>query len=277
MAAILLSACGPDASAGDDETGTSDGSSSVTSGGTSGSGGGSVTTSPAGTDESTTAPPTDLPGDLPCDAFAQDCPAGLKCMPVAIDSSEWNATRCRPVAPDPNGLNESCSLLGAVGEGLDDCGLGQFCWDVDPETLDAGTCRGLCAGNPAEPTCADPNAVCRISAASALNLCLPTCDPLGDDCEDDETCVFASDTFLCAPQAGNLALGEACEALNVCAPGLLCANADAVPGCTGAQGCCAEFCDLSRGACTAAGTMCVPFFDEAPEGFEDVGACLDPP
>src|SRR5262245_46725118 len=46
---------------------------------------------------------------IECDAWAMDCPRGEKCMPWANDGgSEWNATRCSPLDPDPAHPGDQC-------------------------------------------------------------------------------------------------------------------------------------------------------------------------
>ena len=119
-----------------------------------------------------------------------------------------------------------------------------------------------------------------------LILCLPNCDPLLQDCNDGEACYPTNDAFSCVPDAGgeNGLYAEPCEFLNVCDPGLFCAVADGVPDCQGSNGCCSPFCDLSdpeaSASCpgAAGGQECVAWYEEnqAPPGYENVGACLIP-
>ena len=70
-------------------------------------------------------------------------------------------------------------------------------------------------------------------------------------------------------------LGEPCSFVNDCVAGLFCTLAEYTPGCDG-EWCCVTFCDLSDPSCPQPGGECYPFFgqDAAPEGYEDVGACL---
>jgi hypothetical protein len=76
------------------------------------------------------------------------------------------------------------------------------------------------------------------------------------------------------------AYGDSCEYLNVCDPGLWCADATVVPGCAGSIGCCSEFCELSNpdATCMGAGQECTAYYEEgqAPPGYEDVGVCILP-
>lgn len=222
--------------------------------------------------------------EIECSVWDQDCPQGDKCMPWANDGgSSWNATKCTPLDPNPAQPGDSCTVEGSGVSGVDNCDIASMCWDVDPET-NMGTCVAFCSGSEANPVCDDPNTTCSIANNGVLILCLPNCDPLLQDCADGQACYPINEFFVCAPDAsGEMGLyGDPCEFLNVCDPGLFCANADVVPGCAGSLGCCSEFCDLSdpNASCMGAGggQMCTPWYEEgqAPPGYEDVGACAIP-
>ena len=224
-----------------------------------------------------------------CDLFEQDCPPGEKCMPWSNDGgSAWNATRCSPIADDPAGPGEPCMVEGSGVSGLDDCELGAMCWDVDPETME-GTCMPFCVGSANDPYCEDPSRYCAISGDGVLILCVPTCNPIEQDCPDGSACYPVHDYWTCAPDAsGELgAYGDPCEFINVCDPGLVCLGSAAVPpgeACEGAAGCCSEICDiadpLGDAQCTGAagGQTCQAWYEEgtAPQGYEDVGVCALP-
>lgn len=223
----------------------------------------------------------DVPVAFECDPFAQDCPVGEKCGAWANDGgSSWNATACFPIDPAAVGVGETCVVQGAGTSGIDNCELGAMCWDVD-EVTSEGTCVALCTGSAANPMCAAGN-TCAISNDGALNLCLPGCDPLLQDCIAGQACYPVGDGFTCAPDASGAQGfdGDLCEFINVCDPGLMCVGGDAVEGCAGFVGCCTPFCDLSVGGdpCPSALEECVPWFEVgmAPPGFEDVGVCAIP-
>lgn len=226
-----------------------------------------------------------------CDVWAQDCPAGEKCMPWSNDGgSAWNDLRCSPIAPMPKAPGEPCTVVESGVSGLDDCDRRSMCWNIEPETL-MGECVEFCVGSEANPLCPDPSTSCAIAGEAVLVLCLPLCSPIesafADPCSDLQGCYPAAGTFACAPDAsGELgAWGDPCEYINVCDAGLFCGNPDAVPGCRGSQGCCNDFCDLSSpyadAYCGGAllGQVCVPWFEEgqAPAWLVDVGACVLPP
>lgn len=215
-----------------------------------------------------------------CDIFAQDCPAGQKCMPYSSDgSSSWNALGCFPIVEDPAGAHEPCSVVGNGVSGMDTCDLGLICWNVDPKTNE-GTCYRMCTGDESNPVCEDSNEYCAISSDSAVVLCIPTCNPLAGDCPPGQGCYGVNETFSCIPDAsGDMgAPGDSCEFINVCDPGTACMPAESVPGCMGALGCCSSFCDVNEPptACLP-GQACIPWYgDNSPGGYEDVGICSVP-
>jgi len=246
----------------------------------------------AGDDSTGNEPPNDEGGigfiDTPdgggvsfeCDLFAQDCPAGEKCMPWSNNGGPaWNATRCSPLDPNPAQAGDECMVEGSGVSGIDNCDIGLMCWGVDTET-NIGTCIELCGCGPEEPTCAGGGTFCVISNENALPICLSTCDPLvADVCPAGEGCYPLDANFLCAPDA-SLDEGQQddpCEYINVCDPGLACMFG---VGDCGAAGCCAQFCDIDTGNADCSGlTECIPFFPEGTEPEEchvDTGVCLEP-
>ncbi|MCX4239962.1 ribulose phosphate epimerase [Paraliomyxa miuraensis] len=281
-----MAACGPSSpSVGAGGASTSEAPSDTSSGGA----GGSNTSTPvepdASSDGSTGDPPIlflvepDGGGvSYECDFLLQDCPAGTKCNIWSNDGgSAWNATKCVPIAPDPDEVGEPCTVEGSGTSGLDTCVLGAVCWDVDPETLE-GVCVAYCQGDASNPYCADPETTCE---GRDILLCLPVCCPLEQNCVEGQGCYAIHDSFSCAPDAsGDLgAFGDPCEYINACDPGLVCLGASWLP-CEGAVGCCTTFCFVGSSACSELDpTMeCVPWFEEgaAPPGFEHTGACVVP-
>lgn len=224
----------------------------------------------------------DFPGDPECEIWAQDCPAGTKCMPWANDGgSAWNATRCTQVDPNPDAVGEPCTVMESGVSGFDSCALGSMCWDVDPKTLE-GTCVAFCEGDEAVPICEEEGTACSITNDGVLVLCLPVCNPALPECPEGQGC-FAVDTqtqFFCVPEpavdAGGL--GEPCEDIAVCDPGLACVQSQLVPDCT-ATGCCSPYCDVTDPAppCLP-GQQCTPWYEPgmAPAGLESLGVCALP-
>ena len=228
-------------------------------------------------------PEPDTPADNDCDGWLmpiQDCPEGQKCT----FEGEVSNTQCVDVVPAPKGLYEPCQIfMGDTFSGHDDCGAGLFCWQVDPQT-GVGMCVGFCHGPIDNPTCPDPNASCTVCQDCALGLCLPGCDPLAQDCPNQDVCIpnAIGDGFLCALDASGDA-GKAfdpCEFANACDPGLTCADPTLATECDPmAAGCCLPFCDLTMPICPGDGLTCAAWFEpgKVSPGLENVGLCRLPP
>jgi hypothetical protein len=264
----------------DDTTGTTGGESS-SSGTTEGLSVGSSSSSDGGMDTGVVflVEPDGGPG-IECNTYLQDCPVGQKCMPWDnIGGGSWNALGCFPVDPAPVGEGEVCTVQGSGTSGIDDCALGHMCWDVDAVTNE-GTCVAMCTGSEVAPVCGPPGTTCVISNDGVLNLCLPGCSPLLQDCPGAQGCYPVGDLFTCAPDAsGAMGVdGDECAFINVCDPGLMCIGGGAVEACF--SNCCTPFCDVSLPGdpCPAVTEECVPFYSPglAPPGFEDVGVCAIP-
>jgi hypothetical protein len=226
--------------------------------------------------------PDGLWDSIQCSLWDQDCPDGEKCMPWANrDDGFWNATHCTPIAMDPGGAGDPCSIEGSGTSGVDDCEIGTMCWFVDSVTYQ-GTCVAFCGGSENNPICDDPEADCHISGDGVVPLCVYGCDPVAQSCPDGHGCYPTHETFVCAHDASgdSGAYADACEYLNVCDPGLACVVASAVVDCIPTSpGCCTPFCDLTAAeVCPGAGMECAPWFerDQAPPRYEHVGICLFP-
>jgi hypothetical protein len=221
-----------------------------------------------------------------CDLFAQDCPAGEKCMPWANDGGpSWNATRCSPLDPNPAQVGDECMVEGSGVSGIDNCDIGLMCWNVDENAL--GVCEDMCTGSADNPICENPDDVCSIANDGAIVLCLASCDPLIQDCQiENEVCYPINEDWACAPDAsGEMgAYGEPCEFINACDQGSVCVGAAAFTNCAGATGCCSNVCDINNANADAdcqaldAGQACEPWYIEgmAPPMMEDVGVCALP-
>jgi hypothetical protein len=248
----------------------------------------STSTSESSSEPSTTEADTGplfvpLRDDYPvseCDPFAQDCPVGEKCVPASSDvDPDFDVDKCVPVLGDqPAG--EPCTYGGYV-ESTDDCDESSFCYEVVEVAGELlGTCRSFCEGTSDTPVC-PPGTHCPIMAEGSIILCIPTCDPLAQDCDEGLGCFWGpGSAFLCLVTTENIPTGEPCGAVNDCAPGNLCTDATALPSCAGAA-CCSQYCNLPDGdaGCVAQpGTVCTAFFEmgTAPAGYEHVGVCIIP-
>ena len=216
-------------------------------------------------------------GDIAeCDIFGDDCGPGEKCNAWASNGgSSWNATKCVPVAQNPDPIGAPCTAEGGGVSGIDSCVKGAMCWDLGDDNM--GTCVEQCTCSVENPICTTGNTSCTITNNGVLALCLPGCDPLDlDTCPPGDVCIGNSGTglFQCVLDASGDQGGadDSCEFANACDPGFLCASNNG--NCAGA-GCCAAFCDVDAPVCPG-GIDCVPFFEEgqAPKCFEDVGICF---
>lgn len=223
-------------------------------------------------------PPGVSPHCTECDTTSQDCPGGEKCTARANDGGNtWNATVCSPVVEDPAQVGESCTVQGSNVSGLDDCAFGAMCFYVEPDTLQ-GRCVPQCLGSGLELSCPRGTS-CSISGEGSLALCLPPCDPLGEDCWDGVECVPDGSVFLCLPLRPETAAdGDACESETECPSGSACVAADLI-GCDTPDGCCSPLCNLTLDepsrACLDPAHGCLPWYEagEAPSGFDHVGVC----
>ena len=153
-----------------------------------------------------------------------------------------------------------------------------MCWNVSQDT-GKGTCVAFCTGSQEAPNCG-PGTNCVIANDGVLILCLPGCDPLTQDCPNNDLCIPQpmGDGFVCVLDAsGDMgAQNDPCEYANACDPGLICANPALATECDPqAAGCCLPFCDLSMPECTNMGAMCLPWYEMGmePPGLENVGVC----
>jgi hypothetical protein len=210
-----------------------------------------------------------------CDPFAQDCPEGEKCVAYSSTGGSWDANKCVPVVGSGS-PGDPCLSGGAV-EGSDDCGPDSYCWDVmDVDGMSVGVCTEFCSGTPDDPLCPAQTS-CLIANEGSITLCVPTCDPLLQDCSAGLACYWATNDFNCIFTSGDIPLGEPCGFINDCVLGTGCLPADVQLGCEGSA-CCVSFCSLADPICPQEGTECVGFFEEGvtPPQYVDVGVCIIP-
>jgi hypothetical protein len=215
------------------------------------------------------SPVNDFWGISECDSFEQDCPEGEKCVPYASTGETLDANKCLPITGE--GEPGDVCTYGGIVVPTDDCGADSHCWADG----DVGVCREFCQGTPDEPTCPE-GFQCLIGGDGSISLCMPTCDPLLQDCDPGSACYWNDVMFTCEETTGNVALGDPCVAIGDCSLGLICASASLLPNCAGDY-CCVSYCDLSAPMCEQPDTECAAFFDGVPPaGYEDVGVCIIP-
>ncbi|MEZ4385606.1 MAG: hypothetical protein R3A79_30085 [Nannocystaceae bacterium] len=237
---------------------------------------GTSTTDATTTDATTDTTDTTDTGVFPewCNYWDMLCPEGTKC---AFDG-DVSSVQCVAVDRRPKGEGEACTREGGQFDGVDDCGDGLLCWGG---AGNEGTCVPFCAEG--SPYCSDAYE-CAWCQDCALGICMPLCNPLdAEACPEGTLCVPNNGALSCVNDGGGEmpgAYGDPCEFLNVCDPGLFCADASYVPKCQGA-GCCASFCDLSDPQCPdLPDVTCLAFWEdenEAPPGLENLGVCVVPP
>ena len=221
-------------------------------------------------------PPSDPPPLNECDPWQQDCPEGEKCAPYASTGGVWDANKCVPILGN-QGVGEPCHSDGIV-EATDDCDATSFCFRVDEDGM--GSCHAFCTGTPDDPMC-PPGSECALASDGVLIPCIPTCDPLEQDCFEGTACYWIGYDFSCVFTAGDgIPLGQPCAYINDCEAGLMCVDAAALTTCEGPS-CCTTFCNLELGDEPCAelpGTACVSLFPpgEAPPSYEHIGVCVVP-
>jgi hypothetical protein len=227
-------------------------------------------------------------GALPqCELYADDCADGNKCSPYASDGGPSpDATRCIPIADDPAGVDQPCTVQDWSASGLDDCERGLYCVLYDDEQL-LGRCVALCQEDPDAPdlVCADDTARCVGGPDIIPRLCSTGCDPFGGTCPGEQQCYRIGDHFTCLDDASGPggAYGDPCLFTNQCDLGMLCADPPEFFECQSTDGCCTPFCDTrepdaSANCPGAPEHLCEPLFEpgEGPPLYEWVGACVVP-
>lgn len=117
---------------------------------------------------------------------------------------------------------------------------------------------------------------------STLNLCIPSCEPLLQDCLGTGDACYANDFYFICHQDTSGEEGQAndpCGVLSDCDPGLQCTlEAFVGMGCApGSLACCTPFCQFPGGACPNPDQQCLQYLDPMqplPDDPElDVGLC----
>lgn len=202
-----------------------------------------------------------------CDPLAQDCPEGEKCTPFASTGGTWDDYKCVPVLGEL-GPGESCTYDDPV-LATDDCGSTSMCYD--------GVCRSFCKPPYDTPACPVGYGCADVGMTEGPVVCLPSCDPLAQDCEIGSCYGHENREFLCEP-TGTLGVGEACGFVNDCVAGSVCVDAGLIPNCQ-AEACCSPLCSLGQADCASLpGTECTAWFEpgQAPVGLESLGVCSIP-
>lgn len=194
---------------------------------------------------------------------------------------------CSRLADTTVGLGEPCSVdpnaYKVEGSVFDDCAAGLVCWAVDADG--EGRCARLCEGSAAAPECA-ADEHCPVGFGFGANVCVPSCDPLGDDCDEGSGCYLLDGAWGCYPRIVNFpgTAGTACSFPHQCLDGFACLREDEFSGCPFSAGhgsCCARVCVRDDPAadqvCAAddAARTCQPWLDDAEASTAGVlGVCV---
>ncbi len=234
-----------------------------------------ITTGPS--DDSSTGPVPPVPNDIPvsiltCSVWDDTCPDGQTCVAWSNDNSGvWNDARCSPVGPDQSG--EPCTVEGNATSGIDSCAEDLMCFGVDPET-NTGHCVARCRGSENAPWCDDPTTFCARGNEGSINLCLPTCDPLSQDCPEGEACYDVDGSGCMRP--GTPLVSQPDQLIPAfCPPGSTAILPELDASCEDDTLCCATWCDLSIANSCGPGASCEPWLEEGIVfGYADVGLCV---
>ena len=228
------------------------------------------------TDEVGNTVPPDLPQTECNPRRFDDCGPGKKCSYVA-DTPLGPTNRCVELLGE-GVTGEVCERIGDS----DSCANHHICWASDANGQ--GVCTPFCNLG---LVCGGAGEICSVSTAGLLTLCLPKCHPFFQDCDAGWGC-YPDDYARWAcdrDQSGDLgAHGQPCTCLNCCDPGLACVPGMLVDaegcGVDGADGCCAQICDLEDEAppetvCATEAERCNAYYksNAVLMGYGSVGIC----
>ncbi|MEM6289884.1 MAG: hypothetical protein AAGA54_01420 [Myxococcota bacterium] len=123
----------------------------------------SSTSTGGGSEESSSSEETGddtPPGPGECSLILQDCGGGDRCSPRALDGEgTYDTVDCMPTAPSAAQEGDACNVEGSGLSGVNNCDVGLFCANVDPETNE-GVCAQFCSHDGLEADCDDPFQTC---------------------------------------------------------------------------------------------------------------------
>ncbi len=196
---------------------------------------------------------------IECDPLLQDCSDDAHCVPAG-DAPDVTGFECVPLDDAPGAPGDACEA--DANNDIDSCEVGSFC-GTDAVSGDSA-CVAFCDATVADACGGIEGTACVPVNDGLFGVCLPTgggdeefaCDPLLQDCADDEHCLPTGDGsgtitgFGCVPMVDEPdAAGEACESMpDTCEQGSFCGGGACVPFCDiAAPDACAE---LPGSTCT---------------------------
>ncbi|MBV1860198.1 MAG: hypothetical protein KUG77_17425 [Nannocystaceae bacterium] len=221
------------------------------------------------------------PNETYCTVWEDDgwCPRGEACRPFANDGGRtWNANRCSPIADDPDLIGDPCVVEDSAVSGFDSCEARSMCLGVDPKSLQ-GTCVAYCDGTEGAPVCADPTTTCAVGNDGVVAVCLPSCDPMLQNCGKGEICTGnwgePARFFCMLPSVPYFNAAGVQPA--ACDQGNVGVSPELVDGCLKGEPCCTSFCDPSLPDSCMDGLECTLWTAEGMcPGICDEAICLSP-
>lgn len=190
------------------------------------------------------------------------CPPGFKCVSYGSLREDRG---CFPVERDPDAVRDPCTYLdyaNGVLNALDSCDAFSVCFN--------GQCSPICEGP--DLSCPEGFTVC--FDAPSIEVCIPMCDPLKNECGADRECLYFSSYFSCSPAGVDKGLWETCDNPNDCSPGEVCTSTQLAIECMSSK-CCDPLCALGTDQCPGEQQKCVPFFmnGEGYPQYNNLGIC----
>lgn len=205
----------------------------------------------------------------------EDCGRGEGCKVADLSGSgTWSNPLCTSIPGDASLPGELCTVEDSPMSGSDTCAAGSMCWDVDGDTLE-GTCIEFCTYDDG-PRCTDPTRTCFNGNHEYLPICLPSCSPLLQDCEEEGSGCYPGTygDFVCIRE-NTPAYVDASTLHPACPTGSFMVTEEAVDECPEGEPCCTSFCDLAAPDCDE-GFVCEPYFvdlEGIDEAYVDTGFC----
>lgn len=222
----------------------------------------------------------DLPAEMPCNPYTQECPLGMKCNVYSTTGVGLaDDVKCVEVVAEPDQVGEACVNFDGEYSGKDSCEKGSVCF----ETM----CTPLCTGSSIEPICEAPHTFCYM-LSEEVAFCRTPCSPFtSNECEGGFVCDVDPDDpggFVCGPDLPDGGLFEGCipGVPGACDATLTCLTPAAGGECDpNLSGCCLPYCLIdAQNICPGEGQVCVPFFAdpevEAAPGLWTLGICTLP-
>lgn len=203
--------------------------------------------------------------DETCELLPDNCGEGFRCLPYDSTGNFLPDDFGCFEAPRVLSLSDCLGDCGPFG-GFDACALDQLC---EPLPFGESECVQMCR---AQTGCSVGQCETDLLPGNSIGLCRTPCDPVEQDCPDNQMCIVDGDGLSCVAE-GQQEEGAPCAFLDDCMEGLFCTPESAQPDCEEAP-CCAPLCDVSSETCPGE-TECISLFPGSLVN-TDVGVCRVP-